>query len=82
VDKDFVPPETGTKRQDRTQSLEDLTEQRRSKRQTIPPRLWWEATHFAHVAASVGEDLPTTYREAMESVNMSEWSKACEAELK
>ncbi|KAH9112109.1 hypothetical protein AeMF1_013507 [Aphanomyces euteiches] len=48
----------------------------------MPPQAWWQVAQFAHVAASVGEDLPKTYKAAMESGNASKWSEACKAEIK
>ena len=36
-DKEFVAPDTGVKRTSRSESLEDLTEKRRSKRSSVPP---------------------------------------------
>ncbi|KAH9088139.1 hypothetical protein Ae201684P_002241 [Aphanomyces euteiches] len=66
----------------RSESLEEVTERRQSKRQTMPPRAWWEVAQFAHIVASVGEDLPSTYQEAMESDNASKWKDACESEIK
>ncbi|CAK4296226.1 unnamed protein product, partial [Aphanomyces euteiches] len=81
-DEEFVAPDTGVKRTSRSESLGALTEKRRSKRTTMPPQAWWQVAQFAHVAASVGEDLPKTYKAAMESGNASKWSKPCKAEIK
>ena len=80
-DDEFVAPDIGVKRASRSESLEALTENRRSKRSSVPPHAWWEVAQFAHVAASVGEGLPKTYKAAMESINASNWSEACKAEI-
>lgn len=83
TDEDFCPETyAGEKRTSRSESLEALAEQRRSKRMSMSPIRWWEASHFAHIADSVGEHLPTTYKEAVESRNAADWKNAIASELK
>ncbi|KAG6616420.1 Gag-pol Polyprotein [Phytophthora cinnamomi] len=83
-DEDF---ETGTKRHQRTQLLEEAVEIPRSKRQSrhqtldeISAIAREEGFDAAFVVDSVGE-MPTTFVSAMESSNSAKWKEACDSEI-
>ncbi|GMG39212.1 unnamed protein product [Aspergillus oryzae] len=83
--QDFEP---GSKRHQRTQSLEEAVEIPRTKRQSRPQTLeemsatasGEEEFEAAYVVDSVGE-MPTTFKSAMESSNAAKWKDACDSEV-
>ncbi|GMF27727.1 unnamed protein product [Phytophthora lilii] len=83
--QDFEP---GSKRHQRTQSLEEAVEIPRTKRQSRPQTLdemsatasREEEFEAAYVVDSVGE-MPTTFKSAMEYSNAAKWKEACDSEV-
>ena len=86
VDDETEPMESNSKRQTRTQSLEEATTTPVPKRHTYRGSMLERASaaaidlEDAYIVDSVGE-VPTTFKSAMESSDADKWEEACNSEF-